>query len=113
MNNFGFKYYLRYDYFILGDFMNNRENENTKRTVVEIYGVKYPLKGVQDIEQLHRAAAMVNEEMRNLAKSSRYLPPDRLAMLVALKLADQYLNLKKDYDEFWNIFNENCSDADK
>ena len=80
------------------------------KVTVEIFGVKYPLKGVNDVESIQMAAKMVDEKMRALLRQNQYLPPDRIAMLTALDLADQLISLKKDYDEFWNILEENRSD---
>lgn len=88
--------------------INNKENNN--RITVEIFGIRYPLKGVNDIESIKKAATMVDEKMRALLKQNQYLPPDRIAMLTALDLADQLISLKKDYDEFWHILEENRSD---
>lgn len=62
---------------------------------VEIFGIRYPLKGVNDVESIKTAAAMVDERMRSLLKQNQYLPPDRIAMLTALDLADQLISLKK------------------
>lgn len=80
------------------------------KVTVEIFDVKYPLKGVNDVESIQAAAKMVDEKMRALLRQNQYLPPDRIAMLTALDLADQLISLKKDYDEFWNILEENRSD---
>lgn len=87
--------------------MNDKGNN---RITVEIFGIKYPLKGVNDIESIKAAADMVDEKMRALLRQNQYLPPDRIAMLTALDLADQLISLKKDYDEFWHILEENRSD---
>ncbi len=89
--------------------MNEIGKTNADKAVVEIYGVKYTLKGVQDIEQIQQAAKMVDEQIQAIMKQSRYLSPDRAAVLAALHLAEQYINLKKDYEEFWHILNENRS----
>ena len=86
--------------------MNDTDGKNNNRVTVEIFGICYPLKGVNDVESIKTAAAMVDEKMRSLLKQNQYLPPDRIAMLTALDLADQLISLKKDYDEFWHILEE-------
>ncbi|WP_304067267.1 cell division protein ZapA [Megamonas hypermegale] len=86
--------------------MNDTDGKNNNRVTVEIFGIRYPLKGVNDVESIKTAAAMVDERMRSLLKQNQYLPPDRIAMLTALDLADQLISLKKDYDEFWHILEE-------
>ena len=88
----------------------DKTNDKNK-TVVEIAGIKYPLRGVQDVEMIQEAAKMVDEKIKLITKSSRYLPPDRIAVLAGLHLAEQYLELRKDYEEFWHILNENSSDT--
>lgn len=83
------------------------------RTVVQIFGIDYPLKGVTDAAYMKKLAKMVDERMRLIAKQNQYLPPDRIAVLTALYLADQYMSLKRDYDDFWGILEENRSSKGK
>ncbi len=91
---------------------SNSKNNKTNKVTVDIYGVSYPLKGVTDVQHVKDLAKMVDERMRLIAKQNQYLPPDRIAVLAALYIAEQYVNLKKDYDEFWNILEENRSHSD-
>ena len=86
--------------------INDTDKKNNTRVTVEIFGIRYPHKGVNDVESIQKAAAIVDEKMRSLLKQNQYLPPDRIAMLTALDLADQLISLKKDYDEFWHILEE-------
>lgn len=86
--------------------INDTDKKNNARVTVEIFGIRYPLKGVNDVESIQKAAAIVDGKMRSLLKQNQYLPPDRIAMLTALDLADQLISLKKDYDEFWHILEE-------
>ena len=48
-----------------------------------------------------------------MTKQNQYLPPDRVAVLTALQIAEQLIRLKKDYNEFWDILNENRSNKHK
>ena len=75
------------------------------KVTVEIWGVKYPLRYTKDsdINDIQEAAKIVDENIRLIAKQNQYLPPDRVAILTALQLAEQLIRLKKDYNEFWDI----------
>lgn len=79
------------------------------KVTVEILGVKYPLRYTKDsdIKDIQEAAKLVDEKMRLLTKQNQYLPPDRVAILTALYLAEQLISLKKDFNEFWDILEEN------
>lgn len=94
--------------------MNKDANSGqSDRTVVQIFGIDYPLKGVTDDAYMKKLAQMVDERMRLIAKQNQYLPPDRIAVLTALYMADQYMSLKRDYDDFWGILEENRSSKSK
>ena len=75
------------------------------KVTVEILGLKYPLRYSKDsdINDIQEAAKIVDE----------YLPPDRVAVLTALQIAEQLIRLKKDYNEFWDILDENRSNKHK
>lgn len=85
------------------------------KVTVEILGIKYPLRYSKDsdINTIQEAAKMVDENIRLIAKQNQYLPPDRIAVLTALQLAEQLIQLKKDYNEFWDILDENRSNKHK
>ena len=59
------------------------------------------------------AAKIVDENIRLMTKQNQYLPPDRVAVLTALQIAEQLIRLKKDYNEFWDILDENRSNKHK
>jgi cell division protein ZapA len=70
-----------------------------ERTQVHIYGQVYHLKGGNDPEHTQAVANLVDEQMNRVAAQTRVPDNYRVAVLTALHLADQYLNLKKDHDE--------------
>ena len=70
-----------------------------QKVVVEIFGEKFSLKTDQDSEYLQMLAAIVDKEMRAVSRQVNNLPPVRVGVLAALKLADEYYQLKKDFDE--------------
>ena len=85
------------------------------KVTVEILGVKYPLRYSKDsdINDIQEAAQIVDENIRLMTKQNQYLPPDRVAVLTALQIAEQLIRLKKDYNEFWDILDENRSNKHK
>ena len=70
-----------------------------KRVDVEIFGETYPLKTDRDEEYMQKLAAMVDGEMRKIARRSHTLSGTRIAVMAAISIADSYLGIKKDYDE--------------
>ncbi len=65
---------------------------------VEIFGEKYKLvSDYQDNEKLKRVASMVNEKMDELAKSFPTYSKTKIAILAALNLVDELINLSEHY----------------
>ncbi len=69
-----------------------------QKIVVEIFGESYPLKTDQDPEYLKKLASFVDQEMRAVAKRGNFSGA-RVGALTALKLADEYFQIKKDFEE--------------
>ncbi len=70
-----------------------------QKVVVEIFGEKFSLKTDQNPEYLQKLASVVDKEMRTVSRQVNNLAPVRIGVLAALKLADEYFQLKKDFDE--------------
>lgn len=85
------------------------------KVTVEILGIKYPLRYTKDsdIQDIQEVAKLVDEKMRIISKQNQYLPPDRIAVLTALYLAEQLISLEKDFNEFWDILEENRFNGNK
>lgn len=63
-----------------------------KRSVeVTIGGQRYLLRSEGDEQHLRRLAQTVNDKLEEVRVLTRNIPPDRLAMLTALNLADELL----------------------
>lgn len=80
--------------------------KNNNKTVVEIFGESYALKGDADIEYMKKTAKLVDDYMRKAAYQTRSFDNRKIAVLASLQLADDYLKLKKDYDELMALFDE-------
>ena len=68
-------------------------------TEVHIFGRVYHIKGGDDPDRTQRVASLVDEKMNLVA--SQVQGPDhyRIAVLTALHLADEYLNLKQELEQ--------------
>ncbi len=73
-----------------------------QKIIVEIFGETYTLKTDQDPEYLKKLASVVDKEMRAVAQRGN-LSGARVGALAALKLADEYFQIKKDYDEIMDL----------
>ena len=60
------------------------------KVTVEIFGEKYALKGDLKAEKVLKLAAIVDKKMRTVAKGNSNLSPVKVAVLVALNIADEY-----------------------
>ena len=69
-----------------------------QKIVVEIFGESYPLKTDRDPEYLKKLASFVDREMRATAQRGNFSGV-RVGTLTALKLADEYFQIKKDFEE--------------
>ncbi len=65
---------------------------------VEIYNQAYVLRGEKSEAQLRRVAREVDYRMSEIATTRRNLDVTRIAVLVALHLAEDHLDLQARYD---------------
>ena len=77
-----------------------------ERVEVEIFGEIYRLR-TDDKEGLKKIVQMVDSTMKSIAQNARTFAGSRIAVLTALKLAEDYYQLKKDYDELLELLDEN------
>lgn len=69
------------------------------RARIDILGQEYVLKGTDSPEYLEMVGKSVAEKMEKVNKSNPVYGPAKVAVLVALQLADDYYKLKEDYDK--------------
>ncbi|MCB1164567.1 MAG: cell division protein ZapA [Leptospiraceae bacterium] len=65
------------------------------RTTVDIFGEKYVVRGDESTEYIADVARLVDERMRELARSARGMSRSRLAILAALNIADELMQEKR------------------
>ena len=54
-------------------------------------------------EKVLKLAAIVDKKMRTVAKGNSNLSPVKVAVLVALNIADEYAKLEADYNELLEL----------
>ena len=77
-----------------------------RRVEVEIFGEVYRLR-TEDPDGLSKLVRMVDSTMKTIAQNTRTFAGSRIAVLAALKIAEDYVQLKKDYDELVQLLDEN------
>lgn len=82
-----------------------KNNQPSERVVVEIYGNSYPLK-TDNPQELKKLAVAVDKKMKAMSRSVRSFDDRKIAVLTALQIAEEYYQLKKDYDELIDLLDE-------
>lgn len=78
--------------------------EDTKVISVQIFGHDYKIRGDADEKYIQEMAAYVDEKMKELAANSSLPSSDRLAVLVALNIADElFQERSKSTETFSNV----------
>lgn len=66
---------------------------------VEIMGQEYVLKGSESPEYIEMLASFVSDKMQQVYRHRPSYGPTKVAVLVALQLADDLNKLREDYDK--------------
>ena len=75
---------------------NEREVQLTQ---VEIYGQSYSLRGDGDPTYVHELAAFVDARMNMIADSTATVDSLKVAILAALNIADEFLQMKREAEK--------------
>ena len=86
--------------------MDEKNSGGMQRVEVEIYGEVYRLK-TDNPDNFKKVVQMVDSTMKSIAQNTRTFAGSRIAVLSALKIAEDYMQLKKDYDELLALLDEN------
>ena len=71
----------------------------TTSTEVEIFGSVYNVKGEKDPEYLQELAELVDGRMREIAKQVSTVDSAKIAILVALNIADELFQCRRHQEE--------------
>lgn len=90
--------------------MTNLKEEKSvgemKRVEVDIFGEVYRLR-TENPDELAKLVRMVDSTMKSISQTTRTFAGSRIAVLAALKIAEDYYQLKRDYDELLQLLDEN------
>jgi cell division protein ZapA len=73
---------------------------SSKGTQVQIFGQVYHLRGSEDSEYARHVARLVDDRMNTIADQMATVDSFRVAVLAALHIADEYLRLKDQHDQY-------------
>lgn len=79
------------------------QKEENNRIRVDIYGQEYQLRGKASIEHMRLVAGLVDDKMREIARGNPRLDLNRLSVLAAVNIADEYMRLRQEYEELLKL----------
>ena len=85
--------------------MADEKKKPSERVVVEIYGNSYPLK-TDNPQHMRKLAAELDKKMKFMSRAVRSFDDRKIAVLTALQLAEEYYQLKQDYDELVELIED-------
>lgn len=74
------------------------EQQKRTKTTVDIYGQQYSIVGSESTSHIRMVASIVDEKMREISVKNPYLDINKLAVLTAVNVVNDYLKLKEDYE---------------
>lgn len=81
-------------------------NGKKYKVTVEVFGENYSLKSDIDLDRVIKVAALVDARMKKISKANLCLPPNRVAILAALTIAEDFLQLEHNYKELVKMVEE-------
>jgi len=75
------------------------EAADAQSVSVNILGREYKIRGVADPAYVEEVAAFVDTRMREIARGTATPAPDRVAILAAINIADELLQLRRSGDD--------------
>lgn len=75
------------------------DGHEKNRTIVSIYGQQYTIVGQENPDQVKEVATLVDRKMRELRSKNPYLDSNKLAVLTAVNIGNDYLALLKKLDK--------------
>ena len=83
----------------------SEQNERTKITVT-INKRSYTIVGTESKEHVELVAKLVNDKMDEIYRANKHLDSTSLAVLTAINTMNDYLKLKKEYEELLQLLEE-------
>jgi cell division protein ZapA len=82
------------------------DSNSANRVKVNICGAVYTLRGDDSTDQLRQVADFVDMLMKEIASANPKLDIQKVAVLAALNVADQYLKLQDQYEDLADLLDE-------
>ena len=76
------------------------------KVTVQVFGESYSLKSDTELDQVVKVAALVGARMKAISKNNLCLSPSRVAILAALNIAEELLQLQNNYTELIKMVEE-------
>ena len=77
----------------------NKNNINSNKVQVKIYGKEYALRGYESEEYIQSVAHYVDKKMAEISKSSMRMNVGVTSVLAAVNIADEYFKLQQSISE--------------
>jgi cell division protein ZapA len=84
----------------------NFKNAEVNKIKAVIYGQDYQIKGKASVEHLRLVAHLVDHKMQEIGEGNPRLDLNRVAVLAAVNVADEYLKLRQEYEELLRILEQ-------
>ncbi|MEW6086729.1 MAG: cell division protein ZapA [bacterium] len=81
-------------------------DETKKGITVDIFGSEYTIRGKESPEYIREIAGYVNKKMEDLSRKSTLISPQKIAILSAVNITDEYFKLKAEKQGVKNLVKE-------
>ncbi|WP_017756060.1 cell division protein ZapA [Calidifontibacillus oryziterrae] len=72
--------------------------QNSKRISVDIYGHQYTIVGDENSSHIRVVSSIVDDKMREIHEMNPNLDTQKLAVLTAINIVNDYLNIKNEHE---------------
>ncbi|WP_236587638.1 cell division protein ZapA [Tumebacillus amylolyticus] len=84
----------------------NSNSADVNKIKAVIYGQDYQIKGRASVDQLRMVAMLVDHKMKEIGEANPRLDLNRVAVLAAVNVADEYLKLRQEYEDLLRILEQ-------
>ncbi|WP_035019939.1 MULTISPECIES: cell division protein ZapA [Anoxybacillus] len=80
------------------------------RITVDIYGQQYSIVGTESSSHIRLVASIVDDKMREISAKNPTLDTSKLAVLTAVNIVHEYIELKDEYERLLRKMNKEKDD---
>ncbi|GAC90725.1 Z ring-associated protein ZapA [Anoxybacillus thermarum] len=89
---------------------NNLAEQKKTRITVDIYGQQYSIVGTESSSHIRLVASIVDDKMREISAKNPTLDTSKLAVLTAVNIVHEYIELKDEYERLLRKMNKEKDD---